>query len=59
MKPEKLTKYWKFGTINVGTLRTDAKAYEVTKSIDDAGLLIVGIQEVKSLCTYRRFYCNN
>jgi len=44
MKPEKLTKYWKFDTIHV---RTDAKAYEVKKSIDDVGLLIVGIQEVK------------
>ena len=42
-------KYWKFGTINVRTLRTDAKAYEVTKSIDEAGLLIVGLQEVKRL----------
>ena len=31
------------------TLRTDAKAYEVAKSIDNASFLICGLQEVRRL----------
>ena len=48
-KQEKSCKYWKFGTINVRTLRTDAKPNEVAKSIDNASLLICGLQEVRKL----------
>lgn len=40
---------WRFGTINVQTLREDSKAYEVTKAIHDANIEIVGLQEVKRL----------
>ena len=48
-KQEKSCKYWKCGTINVKTLRTDAKAYEVAKSADNASLLICGLQEIRRL----------
>ena len=42
-------KYWKSGTINVRTLRTDVKAYETVLSIDKAGLQLTGIQKVERL----------
>ena len=42
-------KHWKFGTINVRTLRTDAKAYKIVRSIDKTGLLLTGIQQAKKL----------
>ena len=42
-------KQWNIATINVRTLRGDAKAFEIMKAIHDASLDIVGIQEVKRL----------
>jgi len=49
LQQKKLYRYGKFGTINVRTLRTDGKTYEVVKSIDEAGLLLTAIQEIKRL----------
>ena len=42
-------KYWKFGSINVRTMKDDGKAFEVTRAIHEANLDIVGLQEIKRL----------
>ena len=45
----KIFKFWKIGTINVRTMKEDAKVLEVVKALHEASLEIVGLQEVKRL----------
>ena len=42
-------KYWKFGKINLRTLKDNAKAYKITKVIHKVQLYGVGLQEVGRL----------
>ena len=46
---KKIFKFWKIGTINARTMKDNGKVLEVIKSINNAKLDIVGVQETKRI----------